>query len=98
MPHFYDSRAGPIKGLYLPTAAWKMLRREHIATIDQLRANADRLAQLDGIEARTMQAIRQALASDERPLDKKRYELVERVIPISAFINAGSIGQKAIAG
>ena len=74
MPHFYDSCAGPIKGLHLPRVAWKMLRREHIETIDQLRANADRLAQLDGIEARTMQAIRQALASDERPLDKKRYD------------------------
>ena len=74
MPHFYDSCAGPIKGLHLPRIAWKMLRREHIETIDQLRANADRLAQLDGIEARTMQAIRQALAFDERPLDKKRYD------------------------
>ena len=74
MPHFYDSCAGPIKGLHLPRIAWKMLRREHIETIDQLRANADRLAQLDGIEARTMQAIRQALAFDKRPLDKKRYD------------------------
>lgn len=55
-----------------------MLRREHIRTIDQLRVHADRLGQLDGVEARTMQAIRQALAhfaaSDERPLDKKRYD------------------------
>ena len=78
MPHFYDSCAGPIKGLYLPTVAWTMLRREHSRTIDQLRVHADRLGQLDGVDARTMQAIRQALAhfaaSDERPLDKKRYD------------------------
>jgi hypothetical protein len=49
MPHFYDTSAGPIEGLYLPPVAWKVLQRENIQTMDQLRANADRLEQFDGI-------------------------------------------------
>jgi hypothetical protein len=39
-----------------------VLRRESIGTLDQLRANADRLEQFAGIEARMAQVIRQALA------------------------------------
>ena len=45
MPHFYDTCAGPIEGLYLPPIAWEVLRRENIQTMDQLRANAGRLEQ-----------------------------------------------------
>ena len=62
MPHFYDTCAGPIEGLYLPPIAWEVLRRENIQTLDQLRANADQLEQFDGISDRMAELIRLALA------------------------------------
>jgi hypothetical protein len=62
MPHFYDTCAGPIEGLYLPPIAWEVLLRENIQTLDQLRENADRLEQFDGISVRMAQVIRLALA------------------------------------
>ncbi|MGF9762888.1 hypothetical protein AAII07_47795 [Microvirga sp. 0TCS3.31] len=62
MPHFYDTCAGPIEGLYLPPIAWEVLQRESIQTLDQLRANAGRLEQFDGISVRMAQVIRLALA------------------------------------
>ena len=62
MPHFYDTCAGPIAGLYLPPIAWKVLRRENIQTVDQLRASAHQLEQFDGISPRMAQVIRLALA------------------------------------
>jgi hypothetical protein len=62
MPHFYDTCPGPIEGLYLPPIAWEVLRRENIQTIDQLRMNADRLEQFDGIVPGMAQMIRLALA------------------------------------
>jgi hypothetical protein len=62
MPHFYDTCAGPIEGLYLPPVAWEVLQRENIQTIDQLRANADRLEQFDGISVGMAHMIRLALA------------------------------------
>jgi hypothetical protein len=62
MPHFYDTCAGPIEGLYLPPIAWEVLRRENIQTMDQLRANADRLEQFDGISPGMAHMIRLALA------------------------------------
>lgn len=62
MPHFYDTCAGPIEGLYLPPVAWEVLQRENIQTIDQLRENADQLEQFDGISVRMAQVIRLALA------------------------------------
>jgi hypothetical protein len=78
MPRFYDTCAGPIEGLYLPPVAWEMLLRENIGTIDQLRVNADRLEQFDGIEARMAQVIRQALAqfapSEEPSSSKKQHD------------------------
>jgi hypothetical protein len=78
MPRFYDTCAGPIKDLYLPPVAWEVLRRENIGTLDQLRAHADRLEQLDGIDARMAQVIRQALAdfapSEELPSGQKPYD------------------------
>ena len=58
MAHFYDTCAGPIEGLYLPPIAWEVLQRENIHTIDQLRANADRLEQFDGISAGMAHMIR----------------------------------------
>jgi hypothetical protein len=62
MPHFYDTCAGPIEGLYLAPIAWEVLRRENIQTLDQLRANAGQLEQFDGISDRTAELIRLALA------------------------------------
>jgi hypothetical protein len=62
MPHFYDTCAGSIEGLYLPLIAWEVMRRENIQTLDQLRENADRLEQFDGISVRMAQVIRLALA------------------------------------
>jgi DNA-directed RNA polymerase alpha subunit len=67
MPHFYDTCAGPIRGLYLPVIAWEVLGRENIQTIDQLRADADRLEQFDGIGSRMAQVIRQALVHVASP-------------------------------
>jgi hypothetical protein len=62
MPHFYDTCAGPIEGLYLPPIAWEVLERENIQTLDQIRANAHQLEQFDGISIRMAQVIRLALA------------------------------------
>jgi hypothetical protein len=54
-----------------------VLRRENIGTLDQLRANADRLEQFEGIEARMAQVIPQALTqfapSEEPPSGKGPY-------------------------
>ena len=63
MNHGGDICAGPIGGLYLPRMAWDLLRREKIQTLDQLMANVHRLEQVDGIEPRVAQVIRQAIAS-----------------------------------
>ncbi len=62
MPHFYDTCAGPIAGLHLPPIAWEVLQRENIQTIDELRANADRLEQFDGIGPGMAQLMRLTLA------------------------------------
>ncbi len=62
MAHVYDTCAGPIEGLYLPPIAWEVLRRENIQTMDQLRANADRLEQFDGIGPGMAHMIRLTLA------------------------------------
>ncbi len=62
MPHFYDTCAGPIEGLYLPPIAWEVLGRENIRTMDQLRANAHQLEQFDGISVGMAHMIRLALA------------------------------------
>jgi 3-methyladenine DNA glycosylase/8-oxoguanine DNA glycosylase len=52
----------PIRGLRLPLNAWNALRREDIATLDQLRAVADHLETLPGIGPKTAQIIREELA------------------------------------
>jgi hypothetical protein len=70
MPHFYDTCAGPIEGLYLPPLAWEVLRRENIGTVDQLMADADRLEQLDGIGSRMAHVIRQELARIVSPEER----------------------------
>ena len=74
MPRFYDTCAGPIRGLYLPSVAWGMLQREKIQTLEQLVGIADRLEQVDGIEPRLADVIREALARvappDEQTIDE----------------------------
>jgi len=77
MPHFYDTCAGPIEGLYLPPSLGKCCG-ENIHTLDQLRANADRLEQFDGISVRMAQVIRLALAYvtpfEEQISNTKQYD------------------------
>ena len=53
---------GPIRGLRLPLNAWDVLWRENIATMEQLRALADRVHRFEGIGAKTAQIIREELA------------------------------------
>lgn len=78
MPHFYDTCAGPIEGLYLPPIAWEVLQRENIQTLDQLRANAHQLEQFDGISIRMAQVIRLALAYatpfEEQTVSAKQFD------------------------
>jgi hypothetical protein len=62
MPRFYDTCAGPIRGLYLPPVAWGVLQREKIQTLEQLVDMADQLEQFEGIEPRMVEVIREALA------------------------------------
>ncbi len=62
MPYIYHTCAGSIRGLFLSPSGWEVLRRENIQTVDQLRTHSDRLEQFDGIDAKTAQVIRQALA------------------------------------
>jgi hypothetical protein len=73
MPRFYDTCVGPIGGLYLPPVAWDMLHREKIHTLEQLVDMADRLEQVDGMEPRMAEVIREALARvappEEQTLD-----------------------------
>jgi hypothetical protein len=59
---YYDLRAGPIAGLNLPFATWAVLRREHITTLDQLKAAAGWLERFDGIGPKTARMIREELA------------------------------------
>ncbi len=77
MPHFYDTCAGPIEGLYLPPVAWEVLQRENIQTMDQLRAKVDQLEQFGGIGAGMAHIIRLTLAyadlCGERTPSTKQY-------------------------
>jgi hypothetical protein len=55
-----------------------VLQRENIQTMDQLRANADRLEQFDGLGVGMAQVIRQALAditpSDDQTESTKQHD------------------------
>jgi hypothetical protein len=63
MPNgFHGSCEGPIGGLRLPQNVWNVLRRENITTLDQLKAVADQIEQLPGIEPKTALAIREDIA------------------------------------
>jgi DNA-directed RNA polymerase alpha subunit len=53
---------GPIDGLRLPLRAWKVLQREHITTLDQLRAAAGRIERFENIGSKTARTIRTELA------------------------------------
>lgn len=61
---YYPHRTleGPIGGLYLPSYAWKALRREDIGTLDHLRASVDQLERFDRIGPKTAQMIRLEVA------------------------------------
>jgi hypothetical protein len=61
MPLFMTPAQAPLSSISAPIA-WEVLRRENIQTMDQLRAQADRLEQFDGISDRMAQVIRLALA------------------------------------
>ena len=77
MPRFYDTCAGPIGGLYLPPVAWDVLQREKIQTLEQLVDIADRLEQVDGIEPRMVEVIRQALACVAPSEEQKVGEMLQ---------------------
>jgi hypothetical protein len=76
MPRFYDTCAGPIGGLYLPPAAWDVLQREKIQTLEQLADLADRLEQFEGIEPRMAEVIREALARVASPEERILREML----------------------
>ncbi len=57
-----ESIPGPIDGLRLPRRAWTVLQREHIMTLDQLRAAAGRIERFENIGRKTAQRIRAELA------------------------------------
>jgi hypothetical protein len=76
MPHFYDTCAGPIHGLYLPPIAWAVLEREKIKTLEQLAVLADRLEQFEGIEPRMAEVIREALARVASPEERILREIL----------------------
>ena len=76
MPRFYDTCAGPIRGLYLPPVAWAMLQREKIQTLEQLVDIVDRLEQFDGIEPRMAEVIREALARVAPPEEQMICEML----------------------
>jgi DNA-directed RNA polymerase alpha subunit len=54
--------SGPIDGLRLPRRAWKVLERENITSLDQLKAAAARIERVvPGIGRKTAQTIRTEL-------------------------------------
>ena len=77
MPRFYDTCAGPIGGLYLPPVAWDVLQREKIQTLEQLVDIADRLEQVEGIELRMAEVIREALARVAPPEEQIVGEMLQ---------------------
>jgi hypothetical protein len=59
MPNgFHGSCEGPIGGLHLPQSVWNVLQRENILTFDQLKAVADRIERLPGIEPKMLLVVR----------------------------------------
>jgi hypothetical protein len=63
MPNgFHGSCEGPIGGLCLPQSVWNVLQRENITTFDQLKAVADQIEQVLGIEPKTALVVREDIA------------------------------------
>ena len=58
----------------MPPVAWDMLHRQKIQTLEQLVDMADRLEQVDGMESRKAEVIREALTRvtppEEHTLDE----------------------------
>jgi hypothetical protein len=59
---FQDVGEGPIGGLRLPFSAWAALDRAGITTLDQLRAQVDRIQRFDGVGPKTALLLKQELA------------------------------------
>ena len=59
---FHDVCEGPIEGLRLPLSARGVLDRAGITTLDQLRAQVDRIQRFDGIGPKTARLLQQELA------------------------------------
>ena len=76
MPRFYDTCVGPIDGLYLPPIAWAVLQQEKIQTLEQLADLADRLEQVEGIEPRIAEVIREAIAGVASPEERILREML----------------------
>ena len=76
MPRYYDTCAGPIDGLYLPPIAWDLLQQEKIQTLEQLADLADRLEQVEGIEPRIAEVIREAIAGVASPEERILREML----------------------
>ena len=63
MPNgLHGSCEGSIGGLRLPQSVWNVLRRENITTFEQLKAVADRIEQVLGIEPKTALVVRDDIA------------------------------------
>jgi hypothetical protein len=60
--YFNVRSGGPIKDLHLPLSAWVALDRAGITTLDQLRAQADRIQRFDGVGPKTALLLQQELA------------------------------------
>ena len=62
MPRDHETSPGPIDGLHLSTRVCRVLRRENIWTLTQLKMSAGRIERFDGIGPKAALAIRQEIA------------------------------------
>ena len=64
MPYvaLHGSCEGPVQGLRLPQSVWNVPRRENITTFEQLKAVADQIEQVLGIEPKTALVVREDIA------------------------------------
>ena len=63
MPNgFHGSCEGPIGGLRLPQSVWNVLRPENITTFEQLKAIAEQIEEILGIEPKTALVVRDDIA------------------------------------
>jgi hypothetical protein len=59
---FHQDCEGPIRGVHLPPYVWRVLRKEGVTTLDQLRAIAHQIHWVPGIGFKTARVIRAELA------------------------------------